>query len=264
MISRALVTLRTNNYAPEIWEYTEPLFKFHAFKHNLDFIVIDQRKFPEVPCENYEKFQTFEIAQAYDKTLFVDADALIHPDCFDWLALLSDDHVLMYGRDLATSRFRDNLYFRRDGRYISACTWFVGCTRDTAELWTPMLPHESFKDDIVDQIYPIMAERQARVFEAKHLCDDYILSRNIARFGLRYMNGHEFVLQHGLQGLNTIWHNYNVPEAQKLAQIQEVYVNWGLKLPDTPEKGPSVACSASEAPEATFTHETQGTSNDPV
>lgn len=227
-MSKALVTLYTNNYAPNIWRLTRPLFQHHAHKHGYDFIVLDQRKFPDVPCENYEKFQVHEIAQAYDQTLFLDSDCLVHPDCWDLLSVVPMDHVACYGRDLSSTRFKMNRYFERDGRQISACTWCVACSRLTADLWQPMQPGESFIDDVVDNIQPIMSERAAKVFKPEHLCDDYLLSRNIARYGLRYMCFNNFIHEHGLQAMQTLWHNYNIPNEEKERQMLDVYADWGL------------------------------------
>jgi hypothetical protein len=91
-----------------------------------------------------------------------------------------------------------------------------------------MKPHEDFLRDIVPNIFPTMAEHCGRQFEAMHLCDDYLLSRNVAEYGLKFFHGDKYIHENGLQHLHTFWHNYNVSHDVKLEQMRTTLRSWGL------------------------------------
>ena len=91
-MKKALVTLDIN-YNQEITNLTYPYMRKYAEKIGADFVIMNERKFPHLSC-NMEKFQLYEISANYDWTIFIDADALIHPNCPDVTEIYKKDCVI--------------------------------------------------------------------------------------------------------------------------------------------------------------------------
>ena len=160
-MKKTLFTLAVDDYAPEICALTFPLMERYAEKIGADFHVITERKYPHYPPV-FEKLQIHELGRdmGNDWNLYVDADALIHPDLFDITEHLSKDTVFHNGSDPASIRFKPDEYFRRDGRNIGSCNWFTIASDWCLDLWRP--PTEPL-DDLVQNITCIMDEaRQPR------------------------------------------------------------------------------------------------------
>lgn len=179
--TRCVWTLNIDNYAPEITAVTYPWIKYYADKIDADFRIINERKWPGAPT-TYEKLQLFTEGEAYDWNIYIDSDALIHPDMFDVTRHIKPDTVLQYGSDLAGTRWKDDKYFRRDTRQLSSCNWFTVASSDCLDLWHPL-------EDLT--VEDALKNTRAQLKEAPtcsdgHLIDDYVLSRNIARYGLHY------------------------------------------------------------------------------
>lgn len=179
--SKCIWTLNIDNYAPEITATTYPWIKYYADKIGADFRILDERKYPEAPA-TYEKLQLFTEGEAYDWNIYIDSDALVHPDMFDVTRHIHPDTVLQYGNDLAGTRWKDDKYFRRDTRQISSCNWFTVASSDCLDLWHPL--EDLSIAQALSNLKPQLKE--ASTCNDGHLIDDYVLSRNIARYGLRY------------------------------------------------------------------------------
>lgn len=219
-MTKQIVTLTVGDYPTEITKLTFPQIKRYANKIGADFNVITERKFPNVPIMNYEKFQLYELAQDYDYTLFIDADAAIFPDMPDVFALSGPHMVVFWGFDFSPERFRPTLNTERDRRWQGAGTWFVGCTRSTYELWTPP---EDWKE-AVNNIFPVNIEAK---IDASHLIDDYQLTQNIARFGLNAWTFMQFIKETNRP--NT-WacHNHLMTTDEKIAYLTKELGDRGL------------------------------------
>jgi hypothetical protein len=178
---KALWTLNINNYAPEITAVTYPYLRAYADKIDAEFRVIDERKWPDAPA-TYEKLQLFWLGENYDWNIYIDSDALVHPDMFDVTRHIHPDTVMQYGSDLAGTRWKDDQYFRRDTRQISSCNWFTVASSDCLDLWHPL--EGMTIEEALKSCRPLLKEVQT--CSDGHLIDDYVLSRNIARYGLRY------------------------------------------------------------------------------
>ena len=63
--------------------------------------------------------------------------------------------------------------------------------------------------------------------EESHLIDDYTLSRNIARYGLKFDTLINLQQTIGDTG-DYLWHIYTDPEDVKLTKILEVMQRWNL------------------------------------
>ena len=258
-MKKTLFTLSVDNYAPEISALTFPLLQRYASKIGADFQVISERKFPGFPPQ-YEKLQIYELGKGNDWNIYIDADALVHPDTFDVTDHLSKDTVLHNGKDQAGNRWTYDRFFRRDGRHIGSCNWFTIGSDWCIDLWKPL--DDLTLEQAIENIHPVVTEQapyvwrcsrcnaespsfvptdkelpcrvcqqpvkqQAkRIVRAIDLLDDYVLSRNIAKFGLKFQT---FIqLQQQLSDKGTyLWHVYTSSREEKLEWINKVLRNWG-------------------------------------
>jgi hypothetical protein len=247
LMRKTLWTLNIGNYAPELCELTYPLLLGYARKIGADFQIINERRFPEMPV-TYEKLQIFYLGRGNDWNVYVDSDAMVFPDFFDVTERLPKDTVAHYGRDFADNRFRADAYFRRDGRNIGACNWFAVASDWCMDLWHPLdhMYYGPLNADALElstapgepptlktalaAIKPIVIERQAGI-DREHLIDDYVLSRNIARYGLKYKCVLDMIRESGDKGVYT-WHTHRMPLAEKVAQMRKGIESLGLDKMD--------------------------------
>ena len=249
-------TLDINNYEPAVRALAEPLQRHWARKIGAEYRVIAERKFPDFPVV-YEKLQLHELGLESDWTIFLDADALVHPDMFDPTNHLPKDTVAHNGKDMADLRWRFDEYFRRDGRFIGSCNWCAVASEWCLDLWKPLdkeicpkcggsveciacegRPYELLK--ALQNIWPTLGEQQGGNFDRSHLIDDYTLSRNIARYGLKATTIVDICADIGFKGPNGqgwspyFFHLYNIPVKDKIQRMLEHLAGpkdkgfWGL------------------------------------
>lgn len=183
-MKKTIYTLVVDDYAPAIRDLTFPSIKHYAKKIGADFHVIGERKFPSWPV-TYEKLQIFELGKAHrnDWNLFVDADTLISPEMFDITEHLHKDTIAHNGKDMAGVRWTIDNYFRRDGRFYGSCNWLAVASDWCLDLWHPL--HDLTLDEALSRIHITIGENNSGYCRTEHLIDDYTLSRNVARFGLK-------------------------------------------------------------------------------
>lgn len=223
-MKKTLWTLNVGDYAPQITAITYPFLKLYAEKIGADFRVITDRRFPNFPV-TYEKLQIHELGRNSDWNYYFDGDVLVHPDFFDPADHLHKDTVMHNAYDLAGNRWHYDHFFRRDGRHIGSCNWFAVASDWCLDLWRPL-------DDLtcaeaVQRIRPINAEIRSGVTPA-HLIDDYALSRNIARFGLKFLSLKQLVQDLKRPADDYLWHVYTLPEETKLIQLRGMLKQWNL------------------------------------
>jgi hypothetical protein len=219
---KTLWTLNIGNYAPELCELTYPLLLAYARKMGADFQIINERRFPEMPV-TYEKLQIFYLGRGNDWNVYIDSDAVIFPDMFDVTERIGKDTVAHYSRDHCINRFRSNEFFRRDGRDIGAANWFAVASDWCIDLWHPLSSVASQNilanhPETLREIRPIVVERQAGI-TPEHLIDDYTLSLNIARYGLKFTTVTDIMQKSNDRGVYA-WHRHRVPVEQKLKEIR--------------------------------------------
>ena len=164
----------------------------------------------------YEKFQLYELSKEHgnDWNIFIDADTLVHPDFWDITEVLSKDTTCSgYASDWSPIRFRPDKYFRRDGRYIGKGNWCLIASDWCTDIWKPL-------DDItfsqaVENIHPTNQELNT-VIKREHLIDDYLVSRNIAKYGLKHTLISEVEAARRIRVSGHLWHQYLVPAEKKL------------------------------------------------
>jgi len=223
---KTIYTLNVNNYAPEICALTYPLLKHHAKRIGAEFVVITGRKFDGWPVV-YEKLQIKELAEQRgdDWSIYIDSDALVHPETPDWTNFLKPDTVAHNGIDMAAIRWRYDAYFKRDGRNIGSCNWNTIASSWCRDLWTPL---DITLEQAVENIYPTVDELLT-VVERSHLIDDYTLSRNIARFGLKTKCLLDLQKEVGLASGDFYDHLYTLPIDKKVEHMKEVLKRWRVE-----------------------------------
>jgi len=226
-IKKVIYLLNIDNYAPECTAITYPLIYHYAKKIGAEICNITERKFPGTPPV-YEKLQIYELAQKYnaDWNIYIDSDTLIHPDFFDLTAHISKDTIAHNGKDMATHRWEYDRYFLRDGRHIGSCNWWAIASDWNIELWKPL--DDITVDEAISRIYPTVGELNG-VVETDHLIDDFTLSRNIAKYGLKHDTIIDICKRVGYEQNGFLWHAYNIPEKDKLAQMHSILAHWGVK-----------------------------------
>jgi hypothetical protein len=227
-IKKTIFTLEVDGYEPEIVAMTRPLLERYAKKIVAELFVVQERKFPEWPVA-YEKLQIYELAKEMenDWNIYVDADALLHPDLPDFTVLLNKDTVVHHGSDFAPIRWKFDRFFLRDGRYIGSGNWFTIASDWCIELWKPL--DDMTLWEALQNIYPTEEERQSGLIDPKHLIDDYTLSRNIAKYGLKFITIRKLMEQFGWpQGTPWFWHAYTMPPEQKIIEMKKVLKEWGV------------------------------------
>jgi hypothetical protein len=217
---KTIYTLNINDYCPEIRELTYPLIKRYAHKIGAEFFEITERKWPDLPPV-YEKFQIYDLGREHknDWSLYVDADALIHPEFPDITSLLNKDTVCFHWKDFAPIRFRYDKYFLRDGRNIGEGNWFAIASDLCLDLWHPL--DDITFEEAVENIFPTQNELKT-VVKRDHLIDDYLVSRNIARYGLKHCTMLEEMAKVGIQTAYYLFHEYCYPVEEKAVMMRQL------------------------------------------
>jgi len=228
-MKKTVFTLCVDNYAPKITALTFSLFEKYAEKIGAEFYVIRERKFPDWPM-TYEKFQIYSLGREMgnDWNIFFDADALVHPDMPDVTAHLPMDTVMQNAKDLSSARWKYDEYMRRDGRFISSCNWFSVFSDFCLDLYHPL--EDMTLAQALANIFPCQQE-VVWGMGADHLIDDYVVTRNIARYGLKYVTFSKIREELDLP-FGYLWHTYMQSDERKLEEIEKTMVAWKL----APEK----------------------------
>ncbi len=225
-LKKTIFTVCVDNYAPEITALTYPLIKHHADKIGADFHTIKERRFSGWPPV-YEKLQIYELAQQMgnDWNIYIDSDALIHPDLMDITNHLAKDTVCHHGNDMAGNRWRYDRFFHRDGRHIGSCNWFTIASDWCVELWKPL--DDLTFEEAIKNIFPIVNELNT-IVTAHHLIDDYTLSRNIAKYGLKFTSAIQIMRNLGFEKPGFFWHEYTIPIDEKVVKMKKVLKDWQI------------------------------------
>lgn len=222
-IKKTIFTLNVNGYSPEITRITYPFLEQYADKIGADFHIIDKRSFPEMPV-TYEKMQIYTLGQELenDWNIYIDSDALVHPETIDFTELVRKDTVIHNGVDMASIRWKYDSIFRRDGRHIGSCNWFTIASDWCLDLWHPL---DISLSEALHNIQPTVREGLAGI-QAEHLIDDYTLSRNVARFGLKLVTAIDLQIQNKLPEANFFYHQYTIPTDRKVKELKKMVEKW--------------------------------------
>lgn len=246
---------KPDGFQPRVRTLTYPLIQNYARKIGAQVVEIVNRKFPDFPI-TYEKLQIHEIAKQIgsDWNIYLDLDALVSPEFFDPTVMLSKDTVAHNGRDMANMRWYYDKYFLRDGRHWGSCNWFTIASDWCLDVWRPL--DDITLEQALSQINITTQEHNSGNCKTEHLIDDYTLSRNIARFGLKATTMVEVCAGLGFKDPNGngynpfLWHIYTHTEEEKLSRMlgvlstpvrqiipdprtqQPMDMGWGLMKPE--------------------------------
>ena len=224
---KTVYTFNVDDYCPEITALTYPLLKRYANKVGAEFYIISERLHPRY-APVYEKLQIYDLqlARGDDWSIFIDSDALVHPDMFDVTEFISKDIVVHNGSDMANNRWRYDRFFRRDHRHIGSCNWLAIASDWCRELWAPL--NDITYEEALENIFPTQTELNT-VITRDHLIDDYLLSRNIAKYGLHFKTIFQLAAELGDTG-NYFWHQYTINTDEKVIQMKEMLDKWGVHV----------------------------------
>ena len=155
MTTKAVVTLAVGTHGQALLAVTGPIFQQYAETVGARYVVIDDDRIsPGYPLA--AKFQLSKIIPHFDRTLFLDVDVLLAPDCPDLFAAVPAGSVGIYDDfpDLTTHDWLQAEYRALaesqcwpDPTPYPVCrnTGVVVCDRDHVELWQPPLkPYPKF------------------------------------------------------------------------------------------------------------------------
>ena len=199
----------------------------YAKRIGAEFFLITERKYPEWPIL-FERLQIYELAERRDDdwSIHIDSDTLVHPECIDFTEHLPRDMVAHNGSDFANIRFDYDRFFRRDGRNIGSCHWLGIASSWCRELWKP--PDDLTPEIAIAAIHPTVIEAAAGIMP-EHLIDDYLISRNIARFGLKFTTLIQLLDGLGIGNSNFFWHEYVISEVEKVEHLAQRIKDWKLE-----------------------------------
>jgi hypothetical protein len=230
-MKKTVYTLAVDNYRADITSITFPAMQTWADKIGADFHIISERKFPNYPAP-CEKLQIYNLSAIHnnDWNIFLDADCLVHPDFFDPTALLQKDTVMFAAFDLAPVRFKTNEWFQRDGRHIGIGNWFAVASNWCRDLWKPL---EESPEELVKNIQVTNWEH-SKGMDDMHLLDDYTLSCNISRYGLKTKSlasiFNEYSNKPDRYQLTSpedyLFHDYGIPHNQRAAILSKIASGW--------------------------------------
>lgn len=221
-IKKTIYTLNFDNYQPEITKLTYPFLENYARKIDADVKIITERKFPDFPMM-YEKLQIYELGKDNDWNMYVDSDCLIHPDLFDITEVLPNNTVMTYGVDFANSRFKYDNYFRRDGRNIGSGNFLTIAPKMCIDLWEPLT--DITLSEAISNIRMTHREEVLGHMPGYGI-DDYVISRNIAKYGLKYKTFKQLLTEIDRPLDEFFFHNHLVTGAEKIELIKKTIEDW--------------------------------------
>jgi hypothetical protein len=226
-LKKALWVLNVDNYAPRIREITYPLLQAYAKKIGAEFFEITKRKYKEWPVV-CEKMQIYSLAReaGAEWNIYFDADAMVHPETPDWTVYIPKDTVAQNANDFSNIRHRYDEYFLRDGRNIGTCGWCTIASEWCLDLWHPC--EDLTPAEVVERCRLTVNETNSGTMNVGHLADDYIMSRNVARYGLKYVRLRDVGEKLFPAGFEFFWHAYTITEDEKVQQMKETLDRWKL------------------------------------
>jgi len=220
-MKKTIFTLNFNNYAPEITALTYPFIERYAKKIGAEFKIITKRAFPKYPLK-YEKLQIYELGAGNDWNYYIDSDCLVHPDLFDMAEVLPEDTVLNYNADFASNLFCYDEYFRRDGRNIGSSNFLTVASRLTREIWEPL--EDITIEEALKNIKIARSDRSEWRSDGFGI-DDYVISRNIAKYGFKFKTFVNLLNEIGRPGEDYFFHE-PIPQEDKIKKIKEKLRQW--------------------------------------
>jgi len=171
---KCIHVIAINNWQPELCAITIPNLMAYAKKIGADFNLISETRFDGFP-PNYERFQIWETGRDYEWNFNIDADTILRHDCDDPTEYVPENCVAsLYGIEIDHyfNTYNDP-YFTRSGNKWGVADQFTLTNKLIHnDFWLPT--EMSFQ------------ETSKKCFKDPRQVSEYILSRNMARFGLKH------------------------------------------------------------------------------
>jgi hypothetical protein len=222
-MKKTIFSLNIDGYADDIARLTYPCMKMYAESIGANFIEINKRKFPGYPVI-YEKFQIYELTKDNDWGIFFDADTLINPNLFDITEVIPEDTVATWGINPLEGHYDLDVYFLRDGRRMSNGSCMMFASHLCREMWEPIT--DLTLPEILSRFHPWHKEELIN-YTPEYLIDDYLISRNVAKYHLKYKSLKEFFIEKGLDASDYVYHQFGYPKEQKIRDIKGLLKQWG-------------------------------------
>lgn len=222
-LKKTIFTLNIDDYGSDITRLTYPYMKMYADKIGAEFVEINKRKFPDYPVI-YEKFQIYEMTEDIDWGLFFDCDVLINPKLFDITEIVPMDTVSSLGVNPLEGHYDLDEYFLRDGRRMSIGSCMTFASNLCREMWKPI--DDLTLSEILSRFHPWHNEELIG-YTPEYLIDDYLISRNVAKYHLKYKSLREFMRENGVNDFDCIYHQFGLPKERKIKDIKEQLKAWG-------------------------------------
>jgi hypothetical protein len=236
-MKKAIFTLDIN-YPKEITNITFPFLKRYANKIDADFCVINTRKYSKDYPFGYEKFQLKNLIREYnlDWAIFFDPDMLVHPDFVDITSMVNKDTIISHVHFFASLRYKYDNDFLRDGRHIGIPSYFFACS----DWCSDCLFDHDFKSDLkmaIEKIVPTVHDTKTTRGDYKKglWIDDYLLSKNIAKYGLKISTVKK-MFEDSMNEKHVrispvdkfLYHPYNLNYENKAKNLTEKLTEWEL------------------------------------
>lgn len=161
-----------DNYYPELFNLCIKTVERFCNNHNFNLNIITKRKWPKWPILT-EKLQVYDYGLDYDWNLLIDADILVHPNTYNPFKYFDPREVGNKDEYKANMQLRLDKYFIRDGRNLGLSGCVLATSRLTHDLWE--FPTDLSKDEIINNI-----------LQERKIVDEYVISRNLAKYSLKY------------------------------------------------------------------------------
>lgn len=196
--------LNIGDYFPDLYKLTIKTIEAFSERIGADLNIITERKYKNWPLLT-EKLQIYEDGKDYDWNLLLDADILVHPNAYD--PFLSIHPAIVGCKDSydAHRQLQIDKYFLRNGRNVGLSSCVVATSQLTHDLWE--LPKDLTKEEILNNI-----------LQERKIVDEYVISRNLAKYGLHYRELYPF------KDYNLLFHLGNY--AQNEDKILELAKSW--------------------------------------
>jgi len=222
-MKKTIFTLNIDHYSDDTAKFTYPYMKMYADKIGAEFVEINKRKFPQYPVI-YEKFQIYEMTKNCDWGLFFDSDVLINPKFFDITEILPMDTVSSLGFNHLEGHYELDNYFWRDGRRMSVGSCMTFASHLCREMWEPIT--DLTPDEILSRFHPWHYEEKIG-YTPDYLIDDYLVSRNVAKYHLKYKSLRDLLRENGMNDYDCIYHQFGLPKKEKIKAIKDQLKTWG-------------------------------------
>lgn len=164
-----LFVLRIGDFRPDLCEFTIPTIKHWCAKNGWVYNEITKRRYNDLPI-TAEKLQVHNLGKDSEWNILCDADLMLRPDFVDPVSFTAPNVVASSYHFRASDKFKTNIYFERDERDLGLSGGFVLTSKFTHDLWTP----------------PALWTLALSATKNKHLIDEYVISTNLAKYGLCY------------------------------------------------------------------------------